>query len=271
MVSLFPRLWAFLLRDFRTEISYRFSFILSFSGIIFSVLTYFFISELIGPAANPYLAEYGVDYFSFAIIGVAFSGYFGVGLNSFARALRDAQTTGTLEAMIMTPAPLSLIVIGSALWSYAFTTIRVFFYLLLGVLFFTLDLQGANYGAALLTLLMAIVAFASIGIISAGVIMVVKRGEPLTALFGAFANLIGGIYYPVAILPEWLQVIARLLPVTYAVRAMRLALLADAPWSAIWPDLLILLGFIIILFPLSLLIFRRSVEQARREGSLAHY
>ena len=265
------RLYAFLIRDIRIESSYRLAFLLNFSGILLSAVTFFFISELIGQAASPYLSEFNGDYFSFVIIGIAFSGYFGVGLNSFARTLREAQTTGTLEAMIMSPTPVSIIIVGSALWSYVLTTIRVFLYLLIGVVLFTLNLEGANYAAALVTLVLAIIAFASIGIIAAAVIMVVKRGEPLTILFSTFANLVGGIYYPVEVLPEWLQLISRLIPVTYAVRAMRKALLAGAPWSAIWPDLLALLFFIVVLVPLSLFVFRYAVERARREGTLAHY
>ncbi len=265
------RLFAFLGRDFRIESSYRFAFLLNFSGILLSAITFFFISELIGEAASPYLSEFNGDYFSFVIIGIAFSGYFGVGLNSFARTLREAQTTGTLEAMIMSPTSVSTIIVGSALWSYVLTTIRVFLYLLIGVALFTLNLDQANYAAALVTLILAIVAFASIGIIAAAVIMVVKRGEPLTILFGTVANLVGGIYYPVEILPDWLQIISRLIPVTYALRAMRMTLLAGASWYVIWPDLLALVLFIVVLLPLSLFTFRYAVERARREGTLAHF
>jgi len=265
------QLWSFLVRDFRTEISYRFSFILNLSGIFFSAFTFFFISELIGQVANPYLQDFGGDYFSFVIIGIAFSGYFSVGLTGFSRALREAQTTGTLEAMVMTPLPMSTMVIGSALWSYVLTTFRVFVFLLLGVVVFTLDLSGANYLAALVILLLSVVAFGSIGIIAAGIIMIIKRGEPLTSLFSAFANLVGGIYYPVAILPEGLQLVAKLIPVTYAVRAMRLALLTGATWKALLPDIAALLIFIGVLFPLAMLVFHWSVERARVDGSLAHY
>jgi ABC-2 type transport system permease protein len=265
------QLWAFLVRDYRTEISYRFSFVLNLSGIFFSAFTFFFISELIGQVANPYLQEFDGDYFSFVIIGIAFSGYFGVGLTGFSRALRQAQTTGTLEAMVMTPLPMSTLVIGSALWSYVLTTVRVFIFLLLGVVIFTLDLSNANYLGAVVVLLLSIVAFASIGIIAAGIIMIIKRGEPLTSLFSAFANLVGGIYYPVAILPDGLQFVARLIPITYAVRAMRLALLAGASWQVLLPDIIALLIFIVVLFPLALLVFHRAVEWARIDGSLAHY
>jgi ABC-2 type transport system permease protein len=267
---MWQRLQAFLVRDFQTELSYRLSFLLNFSGVFLASVTYFFLSRLLGDSVAPLLEAYGGDYFAFAIIGVAFASYFGLGLNGFARALREAQTTGTLEAMIMTPTSVSTIVVGSAVWSYAFTTFRVLVYLLLGILL-GLDLRGANYLAALVTLLISIVAFASIGIIAAGIIMVIKRGDPVTSLFNNVAALIGGVYYPIAVMPEWLQAIARLLPITYALHAMRLALLAGATWREILPDLLALAGFAIVLFPLSLLVFARAVEWARRDGSLAHY
>ena len=261
---------AFLIRDLRTEISYRFSFLLGIIGIIFTAVTYYFVSRLLGDSVRPLLAPYGGDYFAFALIGVAFASYFTLGLSGFARALRQAQTTGTLEAMLMTPAPVSFVIIGSAAWSYAFTTFRVVVYLLLGIAL-GMELANANYWGAVVTLLIAVSAFAALGIIAASVIMVIKRGDPVTGLFGGFATLVGGVFYPVEIMPGWLQAVANLLPITYALRAMRLALLQGASWATLAPDLIILAAFAIVLLPLSLLIFSFAVERARKEGSLAHY
>jgi ABC-2 type transport system permease protein len=173
--------------------------------------------------------------------------------------------------MMMTPTPVSLVIIGSALWSYAFTTFRVLVYLLLGTLFLGLHLGQANYPAALASLFLSIIAFASIGIISASIIMIIKRGEPITALLSGFAFLIGGVYYPVEILPDWLGLPAKLLPITYALSAMRLSLLTGASWATLAPDLLALTAFCLVLFPLSLVAFRYSVERARLEGSLTHF
>lgn len=261
---------AFLARDFRTEISYRFSFIMSISGIVFTAVTYFFVARLLGDSVRPLLEPYGGDYFAFALIGVAFASYFTLGLSGFARGLRLAQTTGTLEAMLMTPASVSSVILGSAVWSYVFTTFRVLVYLGLGVAL-GMKLNNANYLGALAVLLLAVFTFAALGIIAASVIMVTKRGDPVTSLFGGFATLVGGVFYPVEIMPQWLQAIADLLPITYALRAMRLALLQGASWQALGSDLLVLTAFAIVLFPLSLLAFRFAVERARDEGSLAHY
>lgn len=262
--------WSFFVRDFHTEISYRLSFLLSVTGVFFTTFSFYFVSLLLGDDI-PALDAYGGDYFSFVIIGVAFSGYFGVGLSGFARAIRQAQTTGTLEAMLMTPASLSSIVIGSSLWSYAFTTFRVLIYLALGLFFLGLRFQDANILGALVSLILSIIAFASIGILAASIIMVIKRGDPVTSLFSSVSTLVGGVLYPVEILPSWLQSIAALLPITYALEAMRLSLLMGASWEELWPQLLALIIFCVVLGPISLVAFRYAVLRARAEGTLAHY
>jgi len=53
--------------------------------------------------------------------------------------------------------------------------------------------------------------------------------------------------------------------------AMRDALLNSATWADLLPNILALLGFCVLLFPLSLLVFRFAVHKARVDGSLAHY
>lgn len=263
-------LWAFLERDFVEETSYRLSFFMSLFSVIFGAFTFYFLAQLVDARTIPALAEYNTDYFSFVLIGIAFNGYFTVGLNSFSRGLRQAQNTGTLEAMIMTPAPLPGIVVGSAVWGYAYATLRVFVYLLLGVLL-GVRFTHANVVGGLVGLALSIMAFASLGIMAAGIITVIKRGDPVTAILTQLATLLGGIYFPITVLPGWLQTISRLLPVTYAVDVMRLALLKGAGWAELRPNLLTLAGFCVVLFPLSLLIFRLAVERARLEGTLTHY
>lgn len=263
-------LLAFLTRDFLTQSSYRTAFLFSFIGIFFRAFIFFFISQLIGPSATPYLEAYGGDYFPFVLLGLAFNSYFGVGLSTFAASIRQAQLTGTLEAMLMTPTPVAMIVIGSAVWSYLLTTVQVLVYLGIG-LFLGLDLSLANWLPASLTLFVSIVTFASIGILAASLIMVIKRGDPITSLAGSLFALFGGIYYPIEILPDWLQPVSYLLPVTYALDIMRRTLLQGASFASVWESFAILLLFCIGLLPVGLLSFRFAVNRARSEGTLAQY
>lgn len=263
--------WAFLKRDLISEASYPVSFLLQVFGIFFSVGVFYFISQVVGTSAAPLLAQYGGDYFSFVLIGIAFNSYFSVGISSFAGSVRQAQTTGTLEALLATPARLSAIVIGSSLWDYVLTSVRVFIYLAVGVIVMNVDLGKGNYGVALLALVLTIIAFSGIGIISASFIMVLKRGDPVTWAFSAFSNLVGGVFYPISVLPLWLQIVARVLPITYGLEAMRLSLLAGAGLRELRVELLALAAFSIVLLPLSLRAFRFAVRRAKIDGSLIHY
>jgi ABC-2 type transport system permease protein len=265
------KILAFLSRDLRLELSYRFSFFLQFFSIFVSVFLFYFLAQLVGPTADPYLNEYGGNYLAFVLIGIAFSGYFSVGLNGFASSIRGAQTTGTLEAMLMTPTSVSTIVLFSALWEYLTVTFHIIVYLAIGQLFLGIDLSHSNLPAALVTLMLTVISFSSIGIIAASFIMVLKRGDPVTWLFNSVSSLLGGVYYPVAILPDWLQFVAALLPITYALRAMRLSLLQGASITQLLPDLLVLGLFGAILMPLGLFVFRWAVYRAKVEGSLTQY
>ena len=263
--------WAFLKRDFRVEISYRFSFFLQFFNVFFSIALFYFLASFMGEAAAPYLEPYGGDYFAFVLIGIAFAGYFGVGLSSFANSLRQAQTTGTLEAMLTTPTSLSTIIISSSLWSYLMTTFRVALYLFIGAVFLNVDLENGNYSLALFVLILTVISFSSLGIIAASFIMVLKRGNPITWFFNATSNLLGGIYYPITVLPTWLLFLSYLLPITYALRAMRLALLQGETLSTIWPDILALIIFCLVLLPTSLIAFSYAVKRSKIDGSITYY
>ncbi|MCD6289943.1 MAG: ABC transporter permease [Anaerolineae bacterium] len=265
------KVWAFLRRDWLVESSYRVALFLQLFGVFFSTFMFYYLSRLVPGAGIPALNAYGGNYFAFVLIGIAFSGYFGVGLASFANNLRRAQTTGTLEAMLLTPTRLSTIILSSCLWDYSLTTLRTLVYLLLGVLIFHVPLQRGNYLAAFIILVLTIIAFSGLGIIAASFIMVLKRGNPVTWLFNATAALLGGVYYPIEVLPGWLQRLSALIPVTYALRAMRRALLVGASTRVLLPDILALLAFCVVLVPLGLLSFRLAVNRARMDGSLAQY
>lgn len=263
---------AFLKRDIIAEMSYRVSFLFQFLNIVFSVGVFYFLSRLIDKSALiPSLASYGGDYFSFVLIGIAFTGYFGVGLSSFANNLRQAQTTGVIEAMLTTPVSIPMIILASSQWNYLFTTLKVFVYLLLGIGFLNVHLGQVNYLAAFLILLLTIIAFSSLGIIAASFIMVLKRGDPITWAFSAFSTLLGGVYYPIDILPGWMQVIARFIPITYSLEAMRKALLTSATLTQLLPEIFVLGVFSVILLPFSLMIFNYAVRRAKIDGSLTHY
>lgn len=262
---------AFLRRDFSQALSYRLSFLLQIGGIFFSVAIFYFLSELFGGAITPQLETYGGNYFSFVLIGLAFTGFLGLSLSSFAASIREGQVMGTLEIMLLSPTRLSVILLSSSLWSYLLTTLRVVLYLIVGAFVFGADLGNANIGGAVLVMFLSIASFTGIGVISAALVLVIKKGDPVALAINAASSVLAGVFYPVAVLPNWLEPVSRVLPLTYALDAMRLAMLQGHSIYELRHDILILLAFTFVLTPVSFLVFRRALKRAKREGSLIQY
>lgn len=265
------KVWAFVRRDFKLQASYRLGFLMRVFGVLFSVASFYFVAVLFGEAAVPHLQRYGGDYFAFVLVGVAFMQYQGTAMSTFAATIRRGQMMGTLEAMLVTPTRLSTVLLASSLWSFAFTSFQVLLYLLLGVLVFGVDLGHANLGAAAVIQVLTILAFGGIGILSASFTMVFKQGDPVNFLFGSVSSLLGGVLYPITVLPDWLRPVSYLIPLTYSLSAMRRAILLGEPLAALAADVvpLILLG--VVLLPLSFVAFRYAVKRAKIEGSLTQY
>jgi ABC-2 type transport system permease protein len=261
----------FLRRDFKMQVSYRLSFLLQFLGMLFSSSSFYFIAQLLGASAIPYLDAYGGNYFSFVLIGMAFVGYQSVALHTFSGVVQSAQSAGTLEAMLVTPTRLSTILFSSSLWHFAFTSFRVVIYMLLGIVVFGADLSQANLLTGFVVLCLTIVTLSSIGILSACFIMVFKRGNPIDFFLGSLSSLLGGVYYPIEVLPPWLQVLARLFPLTYSLDAARRALLTGASLADLFWEVVTLAAFAVVLLPLSLVAFRYAVRQSKRDGTLAQF
>jgi len=272
VLRLWPRLaGAFLKRDFLEEWSYQLAFSIELLGIFFSMTMFYFLSQLFVQTVNPYLTPYGTDYFSFVILGVAFYRFFDVGLSALSNRLREAQTTGTLEAMFASPTEVSLIIIFSSLWSNLFASLEAAVYLGLGKALFKAHFGNFHIAAGFVIIALTLVCFSSLGIIAASFIMVYKRGNPLIWVFSTVSGLLSGIYYPVAILPAWLKHLAYILPTTYVMDAVRLCFLQGYPLWAMRRELAILGFFCLALLPLSLLAFRLAVRRVKVDGSLTHY
>lgn len=262
---------AFLRKDLKLFTSYKLSFFMTFLGIIISVTTFYYIGRLFGKSASPYLVSYNTEYFPFVLIGIAFSAYLTTSLQAFSSNIRRAQSTGVLEAMLVTPSSFIEIITGMSIWDFTFASIRILIYLLLGILFFGVTFNNPNILAAILILGLTILCFSFIGIMSAGFILIFKRSEPIGWFIGSLTGLFGGVFFPTEVLHPKLQFISHILPVTYALRGLRYALLAGYSFRALLPDIMVLAGFCIILLPLAIFIFRYTLKRVKIDGSLVHY
>jgi len=270
-MTLLPgRLCAFLRRDFREALTYKFSFVSSFVGILLSSATFYFVAKLV-PPGTPSLGPFGGDYFSFAVVGVAFSSLLGMFQEGLSAVVRSAQVSGTLEALLVTPASIPTVLFGSSLYSLILQVFRTILHLGVALAFFGMTLGRVNVPGVVTVGVLTVLCFLGVGILSASFILVYKTGNPFGWILGTVSGLLGGVVFPVALLPPWIRWVSSLLPVTYALDGMRKCLLASAGFAEVLPDIAALAVFNIILLPASLIAFRLAVRKAKRDGTLSHF
>jgi ABC-2 type transport system permease protein len=123
---------------------------------------------------------------------------------------------------------------------------------------------GGAFSPGNLFWLVLLIATTSFAFIAMMFLMMVRINDPLIprAIFGILNTLLyfpSGAIYPTQAIPKWLQGIAFVDPFTYSVHGFKAVLLKGVGLPAIWPDLLYLGGFAVLMFVLSTLLFKRTL------------
>lgn len=263
--------WAFFVRDLRQALSYHVRLLLAGGGLLFVIVAFFFVDRMLAEQAIPVLLPYGGRYFPFVIVGIALSSYMGTAQYSIAAQLRDAQLTGTFEVLLTSRAPPTQLALAAMVFPLVAATARVLIYIAGAALLFGMDLGRANWPATVLSLALAVLAFLPFGILSAAFVVLFKVGDPIGNGLSLLGFLVGGVYYPVSVLPEPAWYLSRCLPITWALEAVRQGLLAGASVAELRTPLCVLALFAGVGLPLALGAFSLAIRAARRTGALADY
>ena len=262
------KLWAFIKRDFLSEVSYRLAFLMGVAGMFFSLLAFYFLTKMIDPSTK---GLNGVPPFDWLLIGLAFQFYFSTALYSFSHRVRNEQLLGTLEAMLVTPTPTAMVVFSSAAWDFVYGGIRVLLYMLFATLIFGVHLALGSPLALGLGVLLTLLSSAGLGILSASFILYFKRGDPINFLLSGATTFLGSVFFPVELLPRWLAPVSDWLPVTWSLRIVRGSLLQGRGLHDLRSELLMLALLTAILLPGGLICSRYAIRRAKREGTLIQY
>lgn len=270
MIRLLHELLLFFWRDFSIARSYRISFLFEAFEALFGTAMFYYVGRFVDSPQLAHALPQGGTYFAFSLVGFVYLDYMNAALDTFDRSLEEARNSGTLEHLLVTQTSLPVILAGSALYPFAATTLRIGVYLAWGALFFQFPLHAANWLTVIVVLLATLLAFSGLGIFSASYLLLFKRGNPAKWLLLGLSSVAGGMLFPVTLLPDWLQIVAHLNPVTYALDAMRAALLAGATLVAVWRSLAVLLLFAAVLLPLAMATFAWALRRTKITGTLSH-
>jgi ABC-2 type transport system permease protein len=205
----------------------------------------------------------------YLVIGTIVWRYLAVTFHALSDMIGWERWEGTIEYTLMAPIPRITHLVGQTLFAIIYSLIHTGAIMLVTAAFFNLDLRSANLMSGLVLLLAGSLSFIGIGIVAAILpLLFPERGSQMTHVILAILLLVSGVYYPVTVLPDWLQPIARVSPATYVLEGMREALLKGTPVSALWGYIWPLLLMGVIAIPLGVRVFQMAERYAKQTGRL---
>lgn len=254
------------IRDLRLFASYRMRLVSTFVTTAVSVTLFYYISRLIHSRAigSP------DDYYGFVVIGMVILAVLTSTLNTPVVTLRQELTAGTFERMVVSAAGPVPCIVSLMLFPLALALLNALLTLGYAAAVFGLHIRSTA-PAALGVAMLGAAAFASFGLVMTAGVVMFKQTNAGSNLVVTALTLVAGLYFPVALLPDWIRWAADVQPFTPAVDLMR-HLIVGTPLREGWfAAVARLVGFAAIGLPLSAWVLRRSIDRARRQGTITEY
>src|SRR5213083_3804597 len=204
--------WAFMFRGYHLTRRYI-SWVIVFN---FYALTGSAAVALIGVAAHDHQLTLTL------VVGALLWNFLSTLYNEIAMSVAYERWEGTLEYTFMAPVPRLVHLAGVSLFALCNSILNTATVLLGLMLFTDITLAGANLGGVVAVLLASSLAFIGLGVMAAALpVLSPERGAEATHIFQGSLLLVSGVYYPVEVLPRWLQPLSAISPATYTLSACR--------------------------------------------------
>jgi ABC-2 type transport system permease protein len=259
------------LRAYWTNRTYRVAVVMAlvsgFTGLLqFALMGHFLQSGNEFPGID----QYGGNILAFLLTGAVFTGFIAVSLSGFSSFLNEEQQTGTLESLLVSTTSLTRMMLANGVTGLLGTTLGSAVMVCALSFMFGVPLE-INFLAAAAVLAGLMLSLGGLGLAGCGVLLITKKGDPVTWTVTTVTALVSGVMYPVSVLPVWVQQVSQVLPMTQALHGLRMALTSGGSLSGLTGPLLNLAAWSLVTVPVGLLALRAGLRKARREGSLGEF
>ena len=201
------------------------------------------------------------------LIGAVIWSYLGIVFEFMTETVAWERWEGTIEYTFMAPLSRLVHLFGQGAFAVLYGLIRATILFFAVAAFIGIHAPQANYGAALALLALGSLSFIGVGIMTSVLPLISpEKGAQLGFVCQGVMLVVSGVYYPVSVMPEWMQWIAKISPATYVLRGDRNSIVngAGIAWADVWPLVIIA----VLATPIGLAIFRVGERYAKRHGKL---
>ena len=271
-MNILSRSKAIFKKDLLIAMSYKGSFVMEFLSSLFSLLIVFFISDFIDSQSNNLNKELSKGYFHFVFWGLVTQDLMLKIVGASSRDLLNYKTSGILEELIQIPSAQLTVILGSNLYPIFMSFIRLILSLLvasflIGEAFIKFD----DIFYFMSNLILLIVSFISVGLIATSYALFFFKTGPIPIFFISFSVIFGSTYFPVELLPSFLNNLSIVTPLSPALENFRMLSSNDFDVIAFFLNLSKILVLNLIFITIALLSLKASFEYAQKNGTFLHY
>jgi ABC-2 type transport system permease protein len=181
--------------------------------------------------------------------------FFGAALG--AEIIVRERQNNTLERLMASTVRREAILGGIFTGTAAKGLIQILLFWVVGLLLFNMDMGNSPAAVIILSILMVIVS-AAFAIMLATLVKTQRSAGSIAVLASLVLAPLGGCWWPLFVLPEWMQALAKITPHGWATTGFNKLMLFGSDFSAVVPEMLALLGFAILFGIIAVWRFRTS-------------
>lgn len=250
--------------------TYKFAMVFNYVQMIMNLFLFVLFAGMFGERMLPVLDQFGGDFIQYILIGSIGWGYIWSAMGAASGSIQQEMMRGTFEPIFLTPTSPFVIVMAYTIWGLVMGTISMGIFLFLGIAVFNVELSGSALMAIVLMGL-SVLMMIGFGLMVAGLNVFLKQIGSFVSVIQAVSLFLCGVYFPLEVLPEIIRPLGRVLPFYYSIMGLRTALSDQATFSDIMLNFWILLILAVISLTIGTFLFRKGLNRARKEGTLAYY
>jgi len=211
------------------------------------------------------------NYVAFVIIGGILNSYVLTSLYGVGESVRREAYRGTLDYLLSSPCNKAFILIGKALSESISSTLYAITQVAVCILFFGIEITLGVIMPILLIIILLILGLYGIALMLAALSLRYKQAHDLAHTLENIFYVFSPVRYPVQTLPSWAQMVSAILPLTYALIAVRSLMLLRHNITAVYYEILLLFIIDIAAIFLGFYLFNWMEERTKKSGTISHY
>ena len=211
------------------------------------------------------------EYVPFIVIGAVLNSYVNTLLYGMGENIRKEAYQGTLDYVLVAPCNQVYVLIGKALSESLSSTIFAISQLAISVLLFGMNITLGVMLPVFFIVILLILGLYGIALILAAFSLMYKQSYDLSETIGYIFYIFAPVRYPIESLPNWAQILGKLIPLTYALIIVRSLMLLGTDLSTIYLEVILFVIIDVVLLVAGFYLFGWMEKKTRKSGTISHH